>query len=76
MAIPEINTPWLNLDAAVIGCGLVGIGAGVLLKDPAVRDFCGRVLEAPRVREALSAAAASGCDWVSDYLRRDGTPPA
>jgi hypothetical protein len=73
-AIPEITTPWLDLDAAgniAIGCGLVGIGVGVLLKDPSARDFCGRVLDHPRVREALSAVAAAG--W--DTLRPRGTPP-
>ena len=79
-ATPEINTLLMNLDAAadnvVIGCGLIGLGVGVLLQDPAVRAFCGSVLDRPGVREALRAAAASGFDRVSEFVRQGATPPA
>ena len=78
-AVPEINTPRLNLDVAgdiAIRFGLVVIVAGYLLEHPAVRDACGRVRDRPEVRKALSEAAAWGFDRVSESLRRRGTPPA
>lgn len=79
-AVPELNALWRNLDTAgdniVIGCGLIGLGVGVLLQDPAVRAFCRSVLDRPGVREALRAAAASGFDRVSEFVRQGATPPA
>jgi hypothetical protein len=78
-ATPPINTLLTNLDVAgdhvVIGCGLIGLGVGVVLQDPAARAFCRSVLDAPRVREALDVAAAAACDRLSESLRRGGTPP-
>jgi hypothetical protein len=78
-AVPEINTPLPNLDAAgeiAIRFGLVVIAAGYLLDHPAVRDACSRVRDRPEVRKALSEAAAWGCERVSESLRRGGTRPA
>ena len=86
MSAPEINVLWPNLDAAAdlaIGCGLVGTGCGLaatgtglLLKNPAVREFCGGVLDRPGIREAVGAASSRAGDRIFESLRRASTPAA
>ena len=73
MSALPIDTLLRNLDAAgddvVVGCGLIGLGIGFLLKNPGVRASCRSVLDAPRVREALNVAAAAAWDGFSESLR-------